>query len=519
MFSSFEKLSRPYLFSRIFADFLMVHTSLVAALVASWIRGTHAASESVLFAEAQAAVDQYLHLFLPLSLIFPAAFLLSGIYRDHTGWTLRRRATSLLCGLAAGLIVFTSISLALLPASSLGSRSLMIFGALMAITLFSARTGEWALFAGVRKRVARQDHLHSGRPVLVVGGAGYIGSMLVAELLRSGRKVRVLDSLLYGDGALRNVVQDPHLELIVGDCRNLQTAIRAVRGVDSIVHLAAIVGDPACEQDHQVALETNYAATRMLVEVAKGQGVSRFLFASSCSVYGASADLMTETSPTRPISLYGQTKIDSEKALLDACDTSFRPTILRLATVFGLSPRPRFDLVVNLLTAKASVGHPITIFNGDQWRPFIHVSDVVRGFMMALDAPIEQVGGEIFNLGDSKLNYTLTDLAAVIGQRFPNATVETTPTTDRRDYRVCFDKIRTRLGFECTKNLAYGVTEIQAAFASRSILDYSSYQYSNQKFLSVAGCPTDQDELDEKVMAAFSEAPKLAASTPVAAAL
>jgi hypothetical protein len=152
MFPSLEKLSRPNIFSRVVADFLMVHTSLVAALVASWIRGTHAASEAVLFAEAREAVDQYLHLFLPLSLIFPAAFLLSGMYRDHTGWSLGRRAATLLCGLAAGLIAFTSISLALLPTSSLGSKSLIIFCAVMAITLFSVRSGEWALFASDKTR-------------------------------------------------------------------------------------------------------------------------------------------------------------------------------------------------------------------------------------------------------------------------------------------------------------------------------------------------------------------------------
>lgn len=517
MFSSLEKLYRPNIFSRVFADFLMVHTSLIVALVASWIRGTHAAPQNFLVAEAWGAINQYLHLFLPLSLIFPAAFLLSGTYNDHTGWSLSRRAMPLLRGLTAGLIGFSSVSLALLPDSSLGSKSLIIFCIVMVLMLFSARTSEWALLTTVRRRIAHQDdRFHSESPVLVVGGAGYIGSMLVAELLRAGRKVRVLDSLLYGDGALRDILQDPGLELIAGDCRNLQTAIRAVSGVDSIVHLAAIVGDPACEQDRQTALETNYAATRMLVEVAKGHGVSRFLFASSCSVYGASEDVMTESSPTYPVSLYGQTKIDSEKALLDACDQVFRPTILRLATVFGLSPRPRFDLVVNLLAAKASVGHPITIFNGNQWRPFIHVSDVVRGFIMALNAPIEKVGGEVFNLGDNKLNHTLADVALTISKLFPDAIVETATTTDRRNYRVCFDKIRTRIGFECTKTLVYGASEIQAAFASGPILDYSSYQYSNQKFLSVAGCPTNQDEVDERVMAAFSGAPKLATSVAAA---
>lgn len=516
MFPSLERLFSPNIFSRMFADFLMVHTSLLVALVASWIRGTHDAPQSVLLAEASGAVDQYVHLFLPLSLIFPAAFLISGTYRDHTGWSLSRRAMALLRGLAAGLIGFSSVSLALLPNSSLGSKSLIIFCVVTAMMLFSARTGEWALITTVRRRLGASTRPGPERPVLVVGGAGYIGSMLVSELLRAGRKVRVLDSLLYGDGALRNVLQEPGLELMIGDCRNLQSMIRAVSGVDSIIHLAAIVGDPACEQDRQAALETNYAATRMLIEVAKGQGVSRLLFASSCSVYGASDDMMTEGSPTIPVSLYGQTKIDSERALLDASDKTFRPTILRLATVFGLSPRPRFDLVVNLLTAKASTGHPITIFNGNQWRPFIHVSDVVRGFVLALDAPLDQVGGEVFNLGDSQLNHTLTDVAITIAKLFPDATVENAPTSDRRNYRVSFEKVKSRLGFQCNKDLIYGVSEIKAAFESKAILDYSSYQYSNQKFLLVAGCPTNQEEVDEKLMAVFSEAPKLAASVAAA---
>ncbi len=512
MLPTLEKASTSHLFSRIFADFLVVHTSLLAALVASWIRNAHAGSEMVMIGEAKSGIDQYFHLFLPLSLIFPAAFLLSGVYQDHVGWSLSRRIKSLIRGLAAGLIAFTSVSLALLPNSSLGSRSLLIFCVVMAVLLFTSRAGEWALLNAVRNRVKRPNLPGVERPVLVVGGAGHIGSLMVAELLRIGRKVRVLDSLLYGDGALRNVLQHPNLELVVGDCRNLQTAIRAVSGVDSVIHLAAIVGDPACEQDRQAALETNYAATRMLVEVAKGQGIQKFLFASSCSVYGASEELMNEHSTTVPISLYGQTKIDSERALLDSTDATFRPTIFRLATVFGLSPRPRFDLVVNLLTAKASTGSPITIFNGDQWRPFIHVSDVVRGFLMALDAPLAKVGGEIFNLGDNKLNHTLTDVAMTIARLFPEATVENAPTADRRNYRVSFDKIRTRIGFQCTKDLTFGIQEIRAAFEAREILDYTSYQYSNQKFLLIAGCPTSHGETDEKVMAAFSDAPKLASA-------
>src|SRR5262249_41246420 len=194
----------------------------------------------------------------------------------------------------------------------------------------------------------------------------------------------------------------PNFELIVGDCRNIQDVVKSVQGVDSVIHLAAIVGDPACEQDRASALEINYAATRMLVEVAKGHGVRRMLFASSCSVYGSTEIEMTEDAVVAPISLYGQTKVDSERALLDAASDRFHPTILRFATVFGLGYRPRFDLVVNLLTAKARQEHVITVYNGEQWRPFIHVRDLVDAVVRVMEAPTHLVGGEIFNVGDSR---------------------------------------------------------------------------------------------------------------------
>jgi nucleoside-diphosphate-sugar epimerase len=517
MFQPSPNSGKPPAVSKVVADFLIVHTSLVFALVASWIRSTKAADDTILMSEARLAIAQYIHLFLPLSLIFPAAFFLSGMYKNHADWPLGRRVMVLLRGVALGLIVFIPVSLFFLPESSLGSRSLILFCVALAGLLFSARVGEWALLnssssAEVQKReVSAED-----RPVLVIGGAGYIGSLLVDKLLRSGRRVRVLDSLVYGDGALRDVINHPHFELMIGDCRNLQSVIRAVDGVESIVHLAAIVGDPACAQDHRTALEVNYSATRLLVEVAKGHGVERVVFASSCSVYGASDALLAETSPVHQISLYAETKVDSENALLEACDRSFRPTILRLATVFGLSPRPRFDLIVNLLTAKACQGHPITVFNGEQWRPFIHVTDVANGFLQVLNAPLEIVGGEIFNLGDACLNYTVTSVAKTISALFPESTIEYGAAVDQRNYRVCFDKVRTVLGFECTRTLADGIEEIRAAFAEGRILDYTSYQYNNQKFLEIAGSPINQDENDESVMAAFSRPKQLARSMTAA---
>lgn len=493
--------------SRLVADFLLVHAALVVALVISWIRSTQSGNEKVLIDEAHYAVQQYLHLFLPLSLIFPAAMFFSGVYKDHSGWELSKRLIALLRGIAIGLAVFVSVCLTFLPGSSLGYRSLMLFSFMLILTLVSARLGEIAIINGYgpEQQNAEDSNPQQAKPILVIGGAGYIGSVLVGKLLRDGKRVRVLDSLVYGDGALREVLDHPNLELMVGDCRNMQTVIRAVSGAEGIVHLAAIVGDPACAQDEQTALEVNYGATKMLIEIAKGHGISRFLFASSCSVYGISDDLMSEQSAPNPISLYARTKVDSERALLAATSDTFRPTILRLATVFGLSPRPRFDLVVNLLTAKACQGDPITVFNGEQWRPFIHVDDVAEGFRQMLQAPLAVAGGQVFNLGDARLNYTLTGIAAIIQERFPQASVVHTEVTDRRNYRVSFEKISSSVGFTCRKTIHDGVAEIHRGFEDARFLDYSSYQYNNQKFLLMAGSPLNQEEEDELLMAAFSQ--------------
>jgi nucleoside-diphosphate-sugar epimerase len=346
--------------------------------------------------------------------------------------------------------------------------------------------------------------------VLVVGGAGYIGSLLVECLLQKGHQVRVLDALLYGDEALRSFHAQPGFELMVGDCRNIQDVVRAVQGVESIVHLAAIVGDPACDHDSQSALEINYAATRMLIEIAKGHGVRRLIFASSCSVYGATDLEMNENSAIQPISLYGQTKVDSERALLAAKNDTFHPTILRYATVFGLSYRPRFDLVVNLLTAKARQQGVITIFNGEQWRPFIHVRDLVDATVRVLEAPVRVVSGEIFNVGDSRLNHTLTQVGETIREVFPETRVQNVENPDRRNYRVSFDKLRGRLGFRARHTLREGILELKKAFDEGVIEDHTDLRYHNERFLKAAGSPGYKNEFDAVVMAAFSNQPKVA---------
>jgi nucleoside-diphosphate-sugar epimerase len=317
--------------------------------------------------------------------------------------------------------------------------------------------------------------------VLVVGGAGYLGSALVPLLVDNGYRVRVLDSLLFGKESLRGVAHNPHFELIAGDTRDIRVVVQAMKGCHSVVHLAAIVGDPACEENPQLAAEVNRAATRMLIDVSRGFGIERFLFASTCSVYGASEFLMDEQAQVAPISLYARTKLDSEQLLLEAQSGAFHPTILRLATLFGVSPRPRFDLVVNLLTARAIRAGKITIFNGEQWRPFMHVFDAARAFQTCLDANnLHVISGEIFNAGSYGLNHRLSEVAQAISGIVPTVEVERVENADRRNYRVTFDKIHTRLGFTCERSLEQGIREMAEMVRSSPVADFNTEMFNNR---------------------------------------
>lgn len=325
-----------------------------------------------------------------------------------------------------------------------------------------------------------------GKPerVLVLGGAGYLGSALVPLLLDRGYRVRVLDSLIFGRVSLQAVAEHPNFELISGDIRDIRAVVETMKHCDAVVDLAAIVGDPACEENPKLATEINRAATRMLIDVSRGYGIQRFLLASTCSVYGASEFLMDEHSQVAPISLYARTKADSESLLLEAKCDDFHPTILRLATLFGISPRPRFDLVVNLLTARAIRTGKITVFNGEQWRPFMHVYDAARAFLRCLDVGnVDTVSGEIFNAGSYELNCRLAGLADKISAVVPGLTVESVENEDRRNYRVSFDKIHCRLGFVCERSLEEGIQEIAEMMSTPEVKDFSGEMFNNQAML------------------------------------
>lgn len=319
--------------------------------------------------------------------------------------------------------------------------------------------------------------------VLVIGGAGYIGSVMVRKMLRKGYRVKVLDSLLYGDQSLTELYKDPKFELIVGDFRHVETMVHAAKGVDAIVHLGGIVGDSACQLDPEFSIEVNSVATKMIKDVCAGFGIKRFLFASTCSVYGANDDTLNENSELNPLSVYAKSKVYSEKALLES-NGNLSPTIFRLATVFGLSYRPRFDLVINLLSAKAAVGDEITIFGGYQWRPFVHVEDVAKAFITCLESSVEKVDHQIFNVGDDSLNCQISDIGKIISEIIPGSKIDhQKDITDPRNYKVSFDKIKNTLDFKCDKTIRDGVLEISEFIKSRKIEDYRDALFSNYLWL------------------------------------
>jgi nucleoside-diphosphate-sugar epimerase len=489
---------------RVAADFLIVHSSMIAALTISVVYqvATGYGNEArQLIAEFE---RYYMRFFWVLSPIFPVTFALFGFYTHTRSYSGKHKNQVILQGVGVAVVLFLGANW-LVGNTAVGRSVAIPFAALAGLGLCTARLAKNYIENrfDVKPKKAPSNAVEKNR-VLVVGGAGYIGSLLVERLLQIGYKVRVLDALLYGKEPLRPVQNLSDFQLMVGDCRNVQDVVRAARGVDAIIDLAAIVGDPACEQDRDAALEINYGATRMMIEVAKGHGIGRFLFASSCSVYGATEHEVNEQSNVNPISLYAQTKVDSERALLAAAGDEFHPTILRFATVFGLGYRPRFDLVVNLLSARAKQDGKITIYNGQQWRPFIHVRDVVEAILLSLEAPVRCVSGEVFNVGDRNLNHTLQGIAEIIQEVFPGTTVEQVANSDLRNYRVNFDKIRNRLGFEGRYSIRQGVEELSGAFDERLIHDYKDLRYHNQRYLEVAGVVRNKAEIDALVMAAFA---------------
>lgn len=333
----------------------------------------------------------------------------------------------------------------------------------------------------------------SERHVLITGGAGYIGSLLTSELLRANYRVTVIDSLLFGGESLVPFLPHPKFHYVKADV----TEPRAVKDAlkdgwpkpNAIVHLAAIVGFPACQAvGKQVAWRYNVESTKSVFGQAVDLGVERFVFSSTYSNYGLSPDgkPVTEESPLHPQSLYAETKIASEEFLLTQNEATCAPLIFRFATLYGISPRTRFDLIVNQFVLEAFTKRQLIIYQRGYSRSFVHIRDVVRGIMMGLEAERTRICGEIFNLGTDNGNYSKDDIVRLVLKRMPETVVEYKDLTfggDMRDITVSFAKIKNVLGFDTTLDVDDGIRELLFALKTGIIRNPRDEKYRNAQFI------------------------------------
>ena len=481
------KLKRDGLI-RAMADFLMVNFALLIGLIFSYPMQMAQRDPKALPSVLQFLGDYWIS-FPVITLISLPIFHMFGFYSRSRGYRSRYKILVVLQAvavsyLAFGFLGFLIPNLLVMPRASVLISGLFTAGLLIAARIWSA---VWQTFKQEENGTKGTRFVLSEKPrnVVVIGGAGYIGSALLPKLLERGYRVRLVDQFMYGEDPIKDVIDHKNLEIIKADFRQIDKVVEAMYGMDAVIHLGAIVGDPACALDEEFTIEVNLMATRMIAECAKGFGISRFIFASTCSVYGASDHLLNERSALNPVSLYARSKIACERVLQSMTTDTFRPTILRFGTVYGLSGRTRFDLVINLLTAKALVDGKITVFGEDQWRPFLHVDDAALAVAAALDAPQDAVGGEIFNVGSDAGNMTLGQAGRLIHEKVPTADYIASGTDgDRRNYRVDFSKISQRLNFKAQWTVEMGIQQVIASFNSGDVTDYTSAQYSNVKFLT-----------------------------------
>lgn len=322
---------------------------------------------------------------------------------------------------------------------------------------------------------------------LITGGAGYIGSLLTSVLLQHGHRVTVVDDLLFGGESLLGHFAHPNFQFIKGNVLEASTLARA--NYEAVIHLAAIVGFPACQAvGREAAWRYNVEATQRVYEAAAAAGAERFILASTYSNYGLSPDgrPVTEDSPLNPQSLYAETKIAAEEWLLEQKDGGPAPLIFRFATLFGISPRTRFDLIVNQFVLEAMTKRQLIIYQRGYSRSFVHVRDVVHGIRLGLEAPLATIQGQVFNLGSDAGNYTKDEIVQLVQRHVPGTEVTYKDLSfggDMRDITVSFEKITRELGFEARISVEEGIVEVRDALQSGLIKNPTDERHRNALFI------------------------------------
>jgi nucleoside-diphosphate-sugar epimerase len=302
------------------------------------------------------------------------------------------------------------------------------------------------------------------KKIIVTGAGGYVGIPLCQQLLNKGFQVVALDRYFFGQDKLSSIIQHPNLSVVKDDIRFCPVAI--FKDVYAVIDLAGLSNDASAEINPELTRSINYKGSERFAREAKRNGVQRYLYASSASVYGAgSKEALKETDALAPQTEYAKSKVAIEKVLNELKDDTFSPTMLRNATIFGLAPRMRFDLAINIMTMRAWKERVVYIMGGgEQWRPFVHVNDVVSALLLVLDAPKELIHGEVFNVGSSDLNFQIKQLALFVLDVIPNVKIHTIPDDpDKRTYNVSFEKINKVLGYKTKIQVHEGIVEIKQA--------------------------------------------------------
>ncbi len=319
--------------------------------------------------------------------------------------------------------------------------------------------------------------------VAVTGGAGYIGAVLAGSLLDAGHDVVAVDVLLHGQHDVADALRARGAAVAVASIADGEALDRAFDGADAVVHLAAIVGDPACARDPAGARATNVDGARGVVGAAKRAGVGHLVFASTCSNYGRMADPtvpVDEDGELRPVSLYAEQKVEIERSLLGGAAEPVAATCLRFATVYGVAPRMRFDLTVNEFTRDLWAGRPLEVFGEGFWRPYVHVADAARAIRLVLEAPLDRVRRRVFNVGTSSENYRKLDLCELVVGHLGRGDVRyVSRQEDPRDYKVSFERIASELGFRAAQTVPAGIAEVAAALDGGRFADPFDERYRN----------------------------------------
>ncbi|MEK6969350.1 MAG: SDR family oxidoreductase [Nanoarchaeota archaeon] len=321
--------------------------------------------------------------------------------------------------------------------------------------------------------------------MLVTGGAGYVGAVLVPELLKKGYKVTVLDTFWFWNSPEEYVKaieaeNDTNLTLVKGDLRNKTDINRALNGAESVIHLACISNDPSSELNSEFTHSINYGGSINVIDLSKASGVKRFIYASSSSVYGIKEEPnVTEELELQPLTQYSKLKVEIEHYLIHQIDENFKGAIIRPSTVCGYSPRQRLDVVVNILTNFAVNKGKIKVLGGSQLRPNIHIKDMVRAYELLLEAPLDKINKKTYNAGYENLK--VMEIASLVKEVVGEVEVTVEETDDPRSYHVCSNKIKNELGFETKHTVKEAIAELKEAFKSGKLKNLEDDNYFNVK--------------------------------------